>query len=177
MDVGRKRESGMRCFVGVPVDGALAQACLALSDGIPRAIPAPNLHLTLAFLGNIEGERVSRISEWLAAQLQYHRAFDITPTNCEPFPGRQGPFLALTINPTPAPLLLLYQALLPGLPEADSRRPYSPHITLAKPGYGVPVRTGHWTLTVDRVCLYHSVMSAAGPPRYHALKTCPLRSG
>lgn len=41
----------MRCFVGVPVTGPLARECKELALGLPRATPRPNLHLTLAFLG------------------------------------------------------------------------------------------------------------------------------
>ncbi|WP_162136920.1 2'-5' RNA ligase family protein [Alcanivorax hongdengensis] len=160
--------------MAIPVSGELAQRCQALSEGLPGAVPVPNLHLTLAFLGNINGQRRDAIDEWLQAVTGEHGPFVLPLTRCEPFPGSRGPFLALTPGSPPAPLLHLYQALLPGLPEADIRRPYRPHVTLARPGQGLPVKTGQWTLTVDRLCLYHSQTRPKGPPLYQPLATYPL---
>ncbi|MDX1804121.1 MAG: RNA 2',3'-cyclic phosphodiesterase [Alcanivorax sp.] len=165
----------MRCFVGIPVIGELVSHCLALNRGLHGAVPAANLHLTLAFLGSIDRSRRQVISDWLGRATQRHAPFTVTLQRCEPFPGARGPFLALSCESIPPQLLALQQDLLPGLAEADTHRPYRPHITLAKPGYGLPAKTGHWTLTVDRVCLYHSQVQPPGVPVYQPLAIYPLR--
>lgn len=86
----------MRCFVGVPVTGPLARECKELALGLPRATPRPNLHMTLAFLGQCTPAGVARLSAELRSLADRFAAFDLTFDRCEPFPAEQGPFLALT---------------------------------------------------------------------------------
>ena len=80
----------MRCFVGVPVTGSLARECKELSLGLPRATPRPNLHLTLAFLGQCTPAGVARLSGELQSLAGRFPAFELDFDCCEAFPAFSG---------------------------------------------------------------------------------------
>lgn len=57
----------MRVFVAVDLPEALIEALQALQQGLPgRLVPAENLHLTLAFLGEVSEARLAALHEGLA---------------------------------------------------------------------------------------------------------------
>ena len=141
----------MRCFVGVPVTGPLARECKELALGLPRATPRPNLHLTLAFLGQCTPAGVGRLSAELRSLADRFAAFDLTFDRCEPFPAEQGPFLALTATCSEA-----LSALHEGLWEC------------------LATQTGAWQLTVDQLCLYQSELIQGEVPTYRPLSQHPL---
>jgi len=168
----------MRCFVGVPVTGPLARECKELSLGLPRATPRPNLHLTLAFLGQCTPAGVVRLSEELQALADRFAAFTLTFDRCEPFPAEQGPFLALT-TAVSDPLNALHEALWECLSRQGverEQRGFRPHITLAKPGLAMEAHAGHWTLVVDQLSLYQSELIQGEVPTYRPLSQHSLRA-
>ncbi|MED5389018.1 MAG: RNA 2',3'-cyclic phosphodiesterase [Pseudomonadota bacterium] len=161
----------MRCFVGVPVTGPLARECKELSLGLPRATPRPNLHLTLAFLGQCSPGGAVRLGRALHELVQRFPPFELSFERCEPFPAEQGPFLALTTTVS-EPLAALHQALWERLVREGverEERAFRPHITLAKPGLAMAPQVGHWRLTVDQLCLYQSELIQGEVPTYRPL--------
>lgn len=166
----------MRCFIGVPVTGELASTSAVLANGLPAATPVRNLHMTLAFLGNCRPEQLELLNSELAQLAQQSSPFAMYFTQCEPFPASEGPFLALTGEPSAA-LSHLHQQLnerLAGLGfERESSR-FRPHITLAKPGHAQPTKTGEWLLAVDTLWLYESQLDANGRPTYTSLSLFPF---
>lgn len=166
----------MRCFIGIPVQDVLAQACQALSAGYPGAAPAENLHMTLAFLGECGPGQIAGVEAALARLATSCQPFQLPLLRCESFPRDNGPFLALTGDPTER-LLHLHRAVLALVAEQGmelERRPYRPHVTLAKPARELPVIRGDWTLPVDSVWLYQSLRDDNGKPIYRSLARFPL---
>lgn len=166
----------MRCFVGVPVTGSLARQCKELSLGLPRATPRPNLHLTLAFLGQCTPAGVARLSGELQSLADRFPAFALDFDCCEPFPAQQGPFLALTTTISGS-LNALHEALWESLGRQGverEQRAFRPHITLAKPGLALAPQTGQWLLSVDQLCLYQSELIQGEVPTYRPLSQHPL---
>ncbi|MCG8393241.1 MAG: RNA 2',3'-cyclic phosphodiesterase [Pseudomonadales bacterium] len=169
----------MRCFVGVPVIGALAGQCKSLSLGLPRAIPRSNLHMTLGFLGEQTPSRVKSLSSALELLCASQSPFELVLQQCEPFPGPEGPFLALVAELS-EPLAHLHGALWACLEEHGverETRPFRPHITLARPGMGMAAQRGEWRLQVDQICLYQSELVQGGPPGYRPLSQHRLVGG
>lgn len=169
----------MRCFVGVPVTEPLARECKELSLGLPRATPRPNLHLTLAFLGQCTQAGVARLSGELQSLAGRFPAFELAFDCCEPFPAEQGPFLALT-TAISDPLDALHKALWECLSQQEverEQRPFRPHITLAKPGLALAPQTGNWRLMVDQLCLYQSELIQGEVPTYRPLSQHPMVAG
>lgn len=169
----------MRCFVGVPVSGKLAAECKSLSLGLPRAAPKANLHLTLAFLGQLSEPRIAALSAALEAHCSAEQGFTLEFRRCESFPDPgNGPFWALTCEASEALSRLhrgIWECLQTQGVEPETR-PFRPHITLARPGQGLACQSGLWPLEVSQVWLYHSEAVQGGPPSYRPLAEYFLRT-
>ncbi|MCK0152592.1 RNA 2',3'-cyclic phosphodiesterase [Alcanivorax sp. S6407] len=166
----------MRCFIGVPVTGDLANDCVTLASGYPGAAPVANLHMTLSFLGECSAELIRALHEPLDTLASSFSPFTVTLPRCEPFPGQNGPFLALT-GQSPAPLQVLQQNMTEQLLRLGIKledRPFRPHITLAKPRASVPALTGSWALPVRGFWLYQSQPGDDGRPIYTSLARFPF---
>lgn len=86
----------MRCFVGIQlpdeVRAALADACDEVRVADPdwdseKWVPAENLHITLAFLGNISGEQAGALRRSLGDQLGGVRGFELPFARLGPMPS------------------------------------------------------------------------------------------
>ncbi len=167
----------MRCFIGVPVVGNLADRCASLSKSIRDATPKDNLHLTLAFLGDHSRDLLNQLHAPLCALANEHASFVQPLYCCEPFPSQEGPFMALT-GEACGSLQKLYLGLTECLRTQGftlDERLFRPHITLAKPGSAsVPKSVpGEWSLPVTSLWLYRSELG--GPiPDYEPLAQFPL---
>lgn len=166
----------MRCFIGVPVGGELAEECIQLAAGHAGAAPLGNLHMTLAFMGECRAEQVEAMVPHLKTLAASFAAFSLPFTRCEPFPQERGPFLALTGALAPE-----LEALHKGLEERLSDcgihlepRPFRPHVTLARPGHSLPVLTGEWRLLVSSFWLYQSQRGENDSPIYSPLARFPF---
>jgi 2'-5' RNA ligase len=152
----------MRCFVGVPVEPLLGVELLSLRDdmlaglggGCPRAVPAANFHLTLAFLGEQPDDSVTLLDALLAELAGRHHA--LVPDNRARLLAAHGPG-------TPALLSLaedLQQRLADTLPGYQpERRTFRPHVTLARldlPVVPAPLRVVALPLRVEALVLYRS---------------------
>ena len=152
--------------------GRLAQDLERKCGG--RAIPARNIHLTLAFLGDVGRARLPGI-ESLAAAISASR-FDLDVDRIEYW--RHNRIVWAGVGHCPGPL----QALAAGLERALApegfrfdRRPYVPHITLLRNARRAPataaIPMARWR--VNRFALVESVPHERGRV-YEVLHDWPL---
>ncbi len=135
-----------------------------------KPVAAANLHLTLAFLGEVSAQKTRTLMEQ-AGRISQH-AFDLTLDDAGYWP-RSG---VVWLGPARAPrgllqlaALLRSQAARCGCPQPA--QPYHPHLTLLRQvtrPVALPPRNFHWQLPVSRFVLYQSEY-ARGSVRYHAL--------
>ena len=141
-----------------------------------RPVPAENLHITLAFLGNVDARQrdcVERMAETIACP-----SFDLA-LNCF---GRwsRSQVLRLAPSETPEPLTRLVDMLAAGARECGlslDARPYRPHLTLARKvsaaSENSPVEPMTWP--VGHFVLLRSVPVPQGVV-YEVLREWPLRA-
>jgi RNA 2',3'-cyclic 3'-phosphodiesterase len=190
----------MRLFIGVELDNAVraaaATAALELKARLDtcepgfaaRWIDRANLHITLWFIGEVADERVVEISDAL------RRPFDVAPFSlvlmgCGAFPPSGAPrVLWIGTAKGTEGMRELYGRIehrLVPLGFAAERRPYTPHLTIARvkdPGRaparvirdaitGVPASCGE--SAVSAVTLFRSRLSPRGAA-YEPLLRVPL---
>ena len=125
----------MRLFIAIELPTGLKQELERLRTAIPGArwVPTEQLHLTLAFLGEVAEETAGR----LIAHLAKIRAasFTLTFSGVGCFPDRQRPRV-VWIGVKPEPNLLKLAAAVRQSVLAIGifleERPFSPHLTLAR---------------------------------------------
>jgi len=147
-----------------------------------RPVRSENLHLTLHFLGETEEstvvDAISRIQ---------HPVFTIVLSGCGTFSNREGKILWIGIEKS-GPLQTLHAALGKQLLAAGfaiEKRPYSPHITVARtrrPGDNPVVEQflksaqtlPPQVVSVSAVQLYRSQLTSRGS-RYELVASFPLQ--
>ena len=152
--------------------GSLAQDLKRECGG--RATAAGNIHLTLAFLGDVERSRVARF-ESIAASIKARR-FDLLVEHVEYWQHNRIVWAGVSGCPDALQALVkdLGRALAPEgfRPE---RRPYVPHITLLRNARRAPVASAidpiGWP--VSRLALVESVRRESGRA-YGVLREWPL---
>lgn len=124
----------MRAFFAIPVPAPLAEAIAPLQRGLPGARPvaAENLHLTLAFLGDLDAGALEAAHEAAAGVScpRFAVAFDGLGTFGHPLPAT----LWIGLQPS-APLAALHRTLRHRLHGAGLMLPRSrflPHVTIAR---------------------------------------------
>lgn len=165
----------LRLFLALPCPPAAADAlaawCAANCPG-GRPVHPADLHITLAFLGNLPADRVSPVSRLLADLPLPEFRLELGA------PERWKDLLVLLPERVPEVLPAFQEALRERLDAAGlpvERRPYRPHLTLARriadtPLAGAGPRVA-WQ--VREWGLYHS---AGGQPRYQRLAGWPAVS-
>ena len=170
----------MRLFVALPLPAAVRSACERLQQGVPAArwTPPENMHLTLRFIGEVDGGTFEDLIESLADVVV--EPFEIEVAGAGHFETRQVPtVLWAGIRPSPPPKHL--QAKVEravracGLPP-DTRK-FAPHITLARLGETDPLRVRNFlqrnalfragSVPVEGFTLYSSHLGK-GDPHYRA---------
>ncbi len=191
----------MRLFLGVELEAPLRADCAAaareLAAGFRRVranvearwIPEENLHVTLWFLGNQSDERLLAISKQLAVPVPIE-PFALTIAGAGAFPP-SGParILWLGIDDGAVRLRGIYGELarrLAPLGFEAERRPYHPHITIARVKQATSsdsrkardlLASSHLRLgpgRVESLTLFQSRLSPGGA-RYEALLRVPLK--
>lgn len=128
----------MRLFIALPVTRRCREQIWGLSQRLQKWDPQARwerpekLHLTLAFLGEQPDERaaceaLSRVSG---------REFALTFSHLGRFPGERGDVIFLRPQQSP-PLMKMQKQLAQQLAQEGiflEKRPFSPHITLARRG-------------------------------------------
>jgi 2'-5' RNA ligase len=168
-----------RLFFALPVAPPLADSLAALGQamaraGDGRAVPAGNLHVTLAFLGNVHRARIHVLTA-VAAGLHGLR---VTLTLDTQGTFRRAGVAWIAPREVPAALQALHAALSDALVAAGfalEPRAWRPHVTLARHCARpvAPVLRAPLHLDVDAFALYESVTEPAGP-RYDELGRWPL---
>jgi 2'-5' RNA ligase len=125
----------MRLFVALELPQALRQRLSVLAAGIPGArwVPPENMHVTIRFIGEVDGARMEEIHAALAEIAA--PAFDITLSGVGHFEsGRQARALWVGVEKTPELMHLRDKVesavVRAGLPPEG--RKFSPHVTLAR---------------------------------------------
>ena len=183
----------LRAFVGVRVGAALVRQMSAVraefSDRTVRWIPAPNLHLTLKFLGNVEEAQVASIRAALRDALFDTAGFRVTARGLGVFPDARRPRV-LWVG-LAAPELALVARRVDravesfGVERATTR--FRPHATIGRwrrpePGGGrFQDELARWQnrefgeFRIDEVTLFRSTLQPAGAV-YSALEVFPLKA-
>lgn len=125
----------MRLFIAIELPEDIKRALGRLRVDIPGArwVPAEQIHLTLAFLGEVQETTVGRLTGELSQIQTPEFNLCFTGTGC--FPDRRRPrVLWIGLGPEPRLKTLaarVHEAVLAcGIPQEE--RPFSPHITLAR---------------------------------------------
>lgn len=167
-----------RLFFALWPDAAVRQSLLTVQNQFlpprTRRVHAEDLHLTLAFLGELDADGRRRAEQ--AAGRARGSAFDLSLDRVD-FWRRPQVFLAGAAV-APAALLELVAVLGQGLAEEGfelERRPFNPHVTLARRLHEAPSQeltvplawpVRDWVLVRSQV---------AGPaPHYQVLRRWPL---
>lgn len=179
----------MRCFVAIPLPEPVRDALAALQEGLPVGRPTPydNLHLTLAFLGDLQDADLLAIHEALGGVrgAPFRAEFD----GLDLFGGRQPKILFAGVRRC-EPLMDLHASIrskLSGAGHALPRERYRPHVTLARfnrpPGRDEAARLGHYLqavalspvpgFDVDSFSLFRSDLGH-GPAIHTELASYPL---
>jgi 2'-5' RNA ligase len=158
-----------------PIQRALGQLALNLRPGCGgRAIPAGNIHLTLAFLGDVARGELPRL-EALAAGVTAPR-FELVVDRVEYW--RHNRIVWAGVARCPDAILVLVERLTAGLAAQDhrvERRPYVPHITLLREARRAPADAAVPAISwpVARYALVESVARERGRA-YVPLREWPL---
>lgn len=140
-----------------------------------RPVAAENLHLTLAFLGNISAEKQQALS-LLAGRIR-QRGFTLTIDDA----GQWVRSNVVWIGPRHAPLGLIQLANMLRAQAArsgcyQSPQPFHPHITLYRNttrAVAIPPPGFRWQFKVEAFALYESVFKQ-GRTRYQQLQSWSL---
>jgi 2'-5' RNA ligase len=167
------------------ITAALAPVLAALPVG--RIVPPENLHLTLAFLGNVPEPLLEEVH--FALDALRHPGFDLTLAGLETFGGARPLSLHIVAAPDPA-LTALHRRIrsrLHGLGLALERRRFAPHVTIARfaraMGPEEAARIGRFLAAhadlrlapfrATAFCLCESILTEAGA-HYEVLARYPL---
>ncbi|MEM7256602.1 MAG: RNA 2',3'-cyclic phosphodiesterase [Pseudomonadota bacterium] len=170
----------MRAFLSLFPDPqnalAIEQWAASCWPNIQRRVPAQNLHITLAFLGNIDQSVAADISDMIAEK-SLVAAFSMTFDQVGYWPQPQVLWLGAQ-NPTPP-----VNELAEGCRSIANRagisvkgRQFEPHITLArKPSQPpqAPLLDPSFTIEFDTLCLCESFLDKRGA-RYQVREAWPL---
>lgn len=165
-----------RLFIGLEIPDDLRQTLSLLRGGLPGArwIDPENYHLTLRFIGDIDGGLAHEIVSMLGGVNR--RPFDVRLDGLSSFGGKKPRAIVASVAPSPS--LLELQAELErrmqrvGL-EPEGRK-YTPHVTLARLRDSSSRQVADYlatrglfrsaTFRAERFVLYSSRASVGGGP-------------
>jgi 2'-5' RNA ligase len=184
----------VRCFLGVPITGTLADALIDAGDHIRSADPGwgkqkwvvrPNLHITLHFLGEVPPREIEEVLQALGSVLDQGFEFELTATGLRAAPrATPATMVWATFEDSHhrcASLARRLAAAVNGLEAEHNTKPFRAHATLVRARRPQPLdcdlaavsrQCGLPGVTVsDRsVTLYESELTPRGPV-YSALST------
>jgi len=176
----------MRLFVAIAIPDVVAASLLMLQSGIPGARwqERAQLHLTLRFIGEVDGHRAQAIDDALAAIDA--PAFDVKFKGVGEFGGRKPRALwaGVAANESLIHLQRKIETALQRLGLAAEERKFMPHVTLARLKASPRGRVMDFVVAralyestpfrVDAFGLYSSHLSANGS-LYRLERNYPLR--
>ncbi|MCL4541936.1 MAG: RNA 2',3'-cyclic phosphodiesterase [Chloroflexi bacterium] len=134
-------EHSIRAFIGIRVShaGHLVEALLddrELQQTPVRWSMTENLHVTLAFLGEVEGEALRRLWPEVCAAVKRLRSFPVGFTTPKLFPSPENPrIVALEVDDQRGQLMGLRRALMQACQQAGmpvDERSFRPHMSLGR---------------------------------------------
>ncbi len=165
-----------RLFTALEIPEAVAMRLSLLRGGLPGArwIDPENYHVTLRFIGDIDGRTADEVAH--ALDRVYRPPFTLTLSGLDCFSGRSPHSLFARVEPTPqlTELQAEHERIIQrlGLP-AEPRR-FTPHVTLARLRGTSAGEVARWisehgpvrlpSFEVDRFVLYSSRSSVGGGP-------------
>ncbi len=172
--------SSRRLFFALSLPDALQQQVIRWRAGAfhpedGRPVAAANLHLTLAFLGEISTRKEQALKTLAGRIVQPGFIVNLDDLGHWPRPG----VVWLGTKRAPRPLLQLAELLRSQAARSGCYQnplPFHPHITLLRAAtkpVSIPPGTPGWPLNADRFSLYQSVFEQ-GRTRYHELEQWPL---
>lgn len=180
-----------RCFVAVPITASLRRDLASAVAGWRTDPKVPDLrwtdpdgwHLTLAFLGSTDPERVPGLADALRATASSLSAFSVPAGGVGAFPRpKAASVLWYRIDDPERRLAELATRVQQAVELEPERRPFRGHLTVARSRdrAGVPLdgwlpglASPHATIPVREVILFRSRLGR-GPARYEALATARL---
>ncbi|MCQ4161065.1 RNA 2',3'-cyclic phosphodiesterase [Roseomonas sp. GC11] len=177
-----------RLFVALPLPERLRDQFAELAGGIPGArwVPPENYHLTLRFIGEIDGWQADEVDEALAGIRA--RPFPLTFSGLDIF-EKAGRIHSLHVKAERGERLLHLQSKVEtalqraGLP--PERRRFAPHVTLARTERAAPDKLISFVqahnlfrpepVTVEHFCLFSSRLGKE-QAHYEAEVDYPLSS-
>ena len=185
-----------RTFLAVEVAGPARQAAVELQRRLDAAagpgvkwVDPANLHVTLVFLGEIDGRELVAVCKVVAAAAARVEPFGLRLTGVGAFPnGRRPKTVFAGVTDGAAELAALHAALAPPLAELGvtrrEDRAYTPHLTLGRVGGGADgeklaaelPKHAAWTAgqtAVGEVVLFTSELTRGGP-QYTAVARAAL---
>ena len=123
-----------RLFTGIEIPAEVALGLSTLRGGIPGArwVEPENYHLTLRFIGDVDGTIGREIIQMLG--LVRRRGFELMLDGLGQFGGRKprAVFVAASLRPALIELQAEHERLLQRIGLAPEPRKYTPHVTLAR---------------------------------------------
>ena len=175
--------SSRRLFFALSLPDALQQqvirwraSAFQADDG--RPVAAANLHLTLAFLGEISAQKELALKTLAGRIVQTGFSLALDDLGHWPRPG----VVWLGSKRAPRGLLQLAELLRSQAARSgcyQSPQPFHPHITLLRAAtrpVAIPPATPGWTFSAGHFSLYQSVFEQ-GRTRYLELEQWPLKQG
>ncbi|MHA7848361.1 RNA 2',3'-cyclic phosphodiesterase [Serratia sp. D1N4] len=174
--------SSRRLFFALSLPDALQQQVIrwradAFQPEDGRPVAAANLHLTLAFLGDVSTQK-ERALQTLAGRIR-QTGFNVCLDDLGHWP-RPG-VVWLGTKRAPRALLQLAELLRSQAARSgcyQSSLPFHPHITLLRAAtqpVAIPPSTPGWNFSADHFSLYQSTVEH-GRTRYHQLAQWPLNN-
>jgi len=179
----------MRCFIAIPVPVPASARLMAIQAGLPLGAPVPeeNLHLTLAFLGDMSLPALEAVDDELSTLRS--EAFDLEIAGLGTYGGAIPAVVYAGVRPC-AGLTGLRQRIRSRLHGAGIMLPrerFHPHVTLARlrgtPSADEMQRLARWlaagaafespAFRVGEFALFRSTLGS-GPARYDLLARYPL---
>ena len=183
----------MRAFLAFPLpETAKAAFRPVIEEGRERFpsirwVRPTNLHITLLFLGDIDGETERLTREVCARAAEHHPVISAEFSGIGQFPPKGKPRVVFSpVTEGRAACSRIYGELFPLFRDRFSLRdtPYSPHITVGRARKGKKARSLtekdfnrplRGKMTIPRIILYQSVLHSGGPV-YNEITSFELQS-
>jgi len=178
-----------RLFVGIAlpqvVREELARTIRSLRGSTTDAkwVPPENLHVTIAFLGRVEDDKVASVSDAVARAVTGHVDFTVALAGLGAFPSTRRARVTWAGLDDPARgvegLADSVVAELESVGFERDPRPFHSHITLARMRFPEPLQLDDVSIEpirfpVQRLTLFESRLGRPAP-RYESLATFPFR--